>query len=73
MDKLNTMSEALIKYETVDSRQLANIMQGRDPGPPESWTDDDGGTRPPAPPAPPHRPSEPGTVVSGTPKPAGSA
>ena len=47
VDKLHAMAEALIKYETIDSAQIQRIMQGRDPGPPESWT---GGNRPSSPP-----------------------
>ncbi len=42
MDKLHTMSEALMKYETIDSAQIDAIMEGREPGPPSDWTDDDG-------------------------------
>ena len=36
------MANALIKYETIDAEQIARIMQGKDPGLPESWND--GGT-----------------------------
>jgi len=39
LDKLHAMSDALIKYETIDSEQIRRIMAGQDPGPPESWTD----------------------------------
>jgi cell division protease FtsH len=39
LDKLHAMSEALIKYETIDAEQIRRIMAGQDPGPPESWTD----------------------------------
>lgn len=39
IDKLHMMADALIKYETIDAEQLASIMQGREPGPPESWQD----------------------------------
>ena len=34
MDKLQTMSEALIKYETIDEEQIKDIMAGRAPKPP---------------------------------------
>ncbi len=37
MDKLHVMAEALIKYETIDERQLRDIMEGRTPRPPENW------------------------------------
>lgn len=42
-DKLHIMAEALIKYETIDSEQLKTIMQGKPPGPPESWQNKDDG------------------------------
>ncbi|PID42992.1 MAG: ATP-dependent metalloprotease [Proteobacteria bacterium] len=41
MDKLNMMAEALMKYETIDSDQIASIMEGREPGPPKGWLDED--------------------------------
>ncbi|MEH6455095.1 MAG: ATP-dependent zinc metalloprotease FtsH [Cocleimonas sp.] len=40
-DKLHAMAEALIKYETIDATQIAAIMKGDVPPPPEGWTDDD--------------------------------
>lgn len=40
-DKLHIMAEALIKYETIDSDQIAAIMKGDIPPPPEGWSDDD--------------------------------
>jgi len=46
-DKLDAMAEALMKYETIDATQLKDIMEGRDPRPPEGWDDGDssgGGT-----------------------------
>lgn len=42
LDKLHSMSEALMKYETIDASQIDDIMEGRDPGPPSDWTDDGG-------------------------------
>jgi cell division protease FtsH len=39
IDKLHKMAEALIKYETIDETQIADIMQGRDPQPPAGWDD----------------------------------
>ncbi len=39
MDKLHKMAEALIKYETIDSDQITDIMEGRDPRPPQDWSD----------------------------------
>jgi cell division protease FtsH len=40
MDKLHLMAEALIKYETIDSDQINDIMAGRTPRPPSGWDDD---------------------------------
>ncbi|MBF8223716.1 ATP-dependent zinc metalloprotease FtsH [Halomonas sp. 328] len=42
-DKLDAMAEALMKYETIDADQLKDIMEGRDPRPPEGWDDQGGG------------------------------
>src|SRR5699024_5747664 len=39
MDKLHLMADALMKYETIDRKQIDEIMQGREPGPPQSWLD----------------------------------
>ncbi|MDO6460809.1 ATP-dependent zinc metalloprotease FtsH [Granulosicoccaceae sp. 1_MG-2023] len=44
MDKLHMMADALMKYETIDSDQIDSIMEGREPGPPSDWTDDNGPT-----------------------------
>ncbi len=38
-DKLVAMSDALMKYETIDAEQINNIMEGRDPGDPSDWSD----------------------------------
>ncbi|MBR2514062.1 MAG: ATP-dependent zinc metalloprotease FtsH [Halomonas sp.] len=40
-DKLDAMAEALMKFETIDATQLKDIMEGRDPRPPEGWDDGD--------------------------------
>ncbi len=45
IDKLHAMAEALIKYETIDEGQIADIMAGREPREPEDW-DEDGPTSP---------------------------
>ncbi len=45
MDKLHAMSDALMKYETIDENQIADIMAGKEPRPPEDW-DEDGPTSP---------------------------
>ncbi|PWR00476.1 ATP-dependent zinc metalloprotease FtsH [Leucothrix pacifica] len=41
IDTLHLMAEALIKYETIDTDQIEEIMQGKKPTPPEGWSDDD--------------------------------
>ena len=43
MDKLHTMSDALMKYETIDKAQIDDIMNGRPVGPPRGWQDERGG------------------------------
>jgi len=40
-DKLECMARALIKYETIDHSQIVDIMEGRQPQPPEGWDDSD--------------------------------
>jgi len=40
-DKLHSMANALIKYETIDTEQINDIMEGREPRPPEDWSDSD--------------------------------
>ncbi len=37
IDKLHVMAEALIKYETIDSQQIDDIMNGKPPRPPRDW------------------------------------
>ncbi len=39
MDKLHTMTEALMKYETIDKSQIDDIMAGRPVSPPRGWND----------------------------------
>ena len=46
MDKLHAMANALIKYETIDSTQIADIMAGREPRPPKDWGVDSGSPPP---------------------------
>lgn len=36
-DKLEIMAEALMQYETIDSAQIKNIMEGRPVGEPKDW------------------------------------
>jgi cell division protease FtsH len=69
IDRLHAMAEALIKYETIDSEQIQRIMQGRDPGPPESWT----GPRPASPPPSWTPPAGGGVIAPGAAKPLGQS
>jgi cell division protease FtsH len=39
MEKLHLMADALIRYETIDTSQIDQIMEGREPDPPEGWQD----------------------------------
>ncbi len=39
VDTLHAMAKALIKYETIDLSQIKDIMEGREPQPPEDWDD----------------------------------
>ncbi len=36
-DKLHLMAEALVKYETIDTHQIKEIMDGKEPSPPKDW------------------------------------
>ncbi len=52
LDKLHTMSQLLMQYETIDAPQVDAIMEGREPPPPTGWNKsgngkDDGLPRPP--------------------------
>jgi cell division protease FtsH len=38
-DKLEIMTEALMKYETIDTQQIDEIMEGKVPSPPSDWDD----------------------------------
>ena len=42
-DKLELMMEALMEYETIDTDQIDDIMNGKKPRPPADWSDSDGG------------------------------
>ncbi len=39
IEKLHVMAKALMKYETIDSDQVKDIMDGREPRPPADWDD----------------------------------
>ena len=40
---LEIMKDALMEYETIDSDQIDDIMQGKTPRPPMGWSDSDNG------------------------------
>src|SRR5215212_349376 len=40
LEKLHAMAQALMKYETIDTEQINDIMAGRMPRPPRDWRDD---------------------------------
>ena len=41
IDILHKMSDALMKYETIDAAQIDALMEGKEPPPPKDWTDVD--------------------------------
>ena len=43
LDKLHSMAEALMLYETIDADQIDDIMAGRKPRPPKGWNDSNEG------------------------------
>ncbi len=43
IDILHSMSEALLKYETIDLGQIDRLMERREPGEPADWGGDDSG------------------------------
>ena len=65
MDKLHAMADALVKYETIDDKQIGDIMAGREPKPPEGWDDVGGGSG--GKPAVADAPELPNTPPIGTP------
>jgi cell division protease FtsH len=49
-DKMHAMAKALLEWETIDTEQVEDIMNGRPPRPPKDWTpsaNKPGGTPPP--------------------------
>ena len=47
-EKLEAMAMALMKYETIDSDQIDDIMEGREVREPKDWSDDSSSGNPPA-------------------------
>jgi cell division protease FtsH len=52
-DKVEKMAKTLIEWETLDADQINAIMAGREPRPPEGWTDKPSSGTPPKPKAKP--------------------
>jgi cell division protease FtsH len=52
-DKMHAMANALLEYETIDTAQIDDIMEGRPPRPPKDWNPSLSKTVPPTPPAAP--------------------
>ena len=40
---LDAMAQALVKYETIDQKQIADLLAGKEPRPPEDWSDSGSG------------------------------
>jgi len=47
MDILHSMTDALMKYETIDSSQIDQLMERKEVSPPKDWSDDDGSSSTP--------------------------
>lgn len=41
IETLHAMAQALMKYETIDAKQIDDIMKGNEPKPPVDWADKD--------------------------------
>jgi cell division protease FtsH len=41
IEKLHIMARALMKYETIDTEQINDIMAGREPRAPQDWRDEE--------------------------------
>ena len=46
LDKLHAMANALMKYETIDSKQIDDIMDDKPPRPPADWDDSESSAGP---------------------------
>jgi cell division protease FtsH len=49
-DKMHSMAQALLEWETIDAEQIDDIMGGKPPRAPKDWTPSANKTNPPAPP-----------------------
>ena len=43
LDILHEMAKALVLYETIDTDQIDDLMEGKTPRPPKDWSDDEPG------------------------------
>jgi cell division protease FtsH len=68
LEKLHSMADALIKYETIDEGQIKDIMDGKPPREPSGWDD----SAPSSPPSGGAKPSSTGGSI-GEPAGEGSA
>jgi len=64
MTALHLMAESLIKYETLESEQIDDVMAGNEPRPPKGWNDNDSNRNTP-------RSNDDGKVVELKPKEGG--
>ncbi|MCL4747344.1 MAG: ATP-dependent zinc metalloprotease FtsH [Burkholderiaceae bacterium] len=64
-DKVEAMAKALLEWETIDSDQIDDIIDGRPPRPPKDTSSDKGGGDKPTPPAP--APVKPSPAATETP------
>ena len=62
-DKLDSMTDALMKFETIDRNQIDDIMAGKEPRPPADWDDSDQDT---------NRPTDSGMKAASVDKDSGS-
>ena len=60
-DKMHAMAAALLEYETIDTEQIDDIMNGKPPRPPKDWSPSLSKTVPQTPPVPP---AAPGTATA---------
>ncbi len=58
-DKMHAMANALLEWETIDTEQIDDIMEGRTPRPPKDWTPSASKTS-----VPPTPPAAPGTATA---------
>jgi len=62
IDILHSMSDALMKYETIDKDQIADLMNGKTPQPPQGWDDNSSGGTSTKPEASEDKPSSEGKI-----------